>query len=203
MSLINDAIKQANKANKERGSGDAASAAGMHSADARGNRGTGGSMTGMLIVAGIVVFVLLGGVLLLLALRNTPLTTDLDAPAPTQTATPATDPVAASATPPVLAVDSTPRTDPAASALTNSVPAPVSDPAPVVATAATPVSTGPRPFPELKLQGIYYRLTDPSVMINGKTFEIGDLILDAKVIKIDRREVTLEFDGQQKVLRLQ
>jgi len=206
MSLINDAIKQANKANKERGSGDTAPAAGMQSADARNSRGTGGSMTGMIIVAGIVVFVLLGGVLLLLALRNTPLTTDLDGPAATQAATPSISPNAGPVTTQAPTLESTPRVDPVASAMTNPVPAPVGETAPSVTTtttAGTPVSTGSRPFPELKLQGIYYRLNDPSVMINGKTLEIGDLILEAKVIKIERKEVTLEFDGQQKVLRLQ
>lgn len=204
MSLINDAIKQAHKANKERQSGEATTApgAGMQTAASRpGPAATGGSMTGMLIIAGIVVFVLLGGALLFLSLRNTPLITDLDGPLPRsgQVAKPATS---APAPEPSLATGTAPQVDPTASALNNPVPAPVADSAPNI-TASTAVPSGPRPFPELKLQGIYYRLNDPSVMINGKALELGDLIDGAKVVKIDRKEVTLEFEDQQKVLRLQ
>jgi MSHA biogenesis protein MshK len=57
-------------------------------------------------------------------------------------------------------------------------------------------------FPELRLQGIYYRLNRPSALINGETVEIGDHLGDAKVIKIERRSVTLERGGQRKVLML-
>lgn len=203
MSLINDAIKQAHKANKERQPGEATTApgAGMQTAASRPGPAPGGSMTGMLIIAGIVVFVLLGGALLFLSLRNTPQITDLDDPLPRsgQVAKPA---ATSPAPEPAPAISTAPPVDPTASALNNPIPAPVAVSAPSVpATEAIPA--GPRPFPELKLQGIYYRLNDPSVMINGKALELGDLIDGAKVVKIDRKEVTLEFEEQQKVLRLQ
>lgn len=210
MSLINDAIKQAHKANKDRTPPSAPATAGMQSADAQSRPAAGDSMSGMFIIAGIVVFVLLGGALLFLSLRGTPLGTETDGVPPTGNATgtlPApVQPAAATVADSLPSATSLPAQDAAASALTNPVPEPVAPtgvPAVAPSQAVSALSTGPRPFPELKLQGIYYRLTDPSVMINGKALEIGDLIEDAKVIKIDRKEVTLELDGQQKVLRLQ
>lgn len=199
MSLINDAIKQAHKANKERTPPSVPATAGMQSADSRPRPAAGGSMSGMLIIAGIVVFVLLGGALLFLSLRDTPLTPNHESPPTTSAAPPATSVADSPAPNPPPAAEPIPRVDPTASALSNPVPAP--DAATVNPVPAA--SPGPRPFPELKLQGIYYRLTDPSVMINGKALMIGDLIEEARVIKIERKEVTLELDGQQKVLRLQ
>lgn len=209
MSLINDAIKKANQVNKERTPADpspgASVTAGMQSADARHHPVPAGSMPAVLIVAGIVVFVLLGGTLLFLSLRDSPLTTDLD-DAPARTSVPAVAPAVSSPAPePMPAVNPGPRFDPIASVMTNPVPTPVTGLPPVVAATPAPpaVPAGPRPFPELKLQGIYYRLSAPSVMISGKTLMIGDIIADARVIQIERKEVTLELDGQQKVLRLQ
>ena len=74
MSLINDAIKQANKANKDRASATPAPGtpptAGMQTAELRSTPATGGSMTGMFLIAGIVLFVLLGGSLLFLGMRS-------------------------------------------------------------------------------------------------------------------------------------
>jgi hypothetical protein len=159
----------------------------------------------VLIVAGIVVFVLLGGAMLFLSLHNTAPTSEHDSPATVGAAPSAASVTSSPAPVPPPVVEPSPRVDPSVSALSNPVPAPVVEPVSAAAPANTtpPPPTGSRPFPELKLQGIYYRLTDPSVMINGKALEIGDLIEDAKVIKIERKEVTLEFDGQQKVLRLQ
>ncbi len=218
MSLINDAIKQANKANKDRTASAPASGtpptAGMQTAEARPPAAARGSMTGMFLIAGIVVFVLLGGALLFLAMRNnnpdsatasTPrnpgpaaasapaeiiATPTLESAIPTQAAQ-LPQGQAAAATP-GLATTTAPAVGPTA---------PVTVTAPVVEVASKPA--GPRAFPELKLQGIYYRIKDPSVMINGKTLMIGDLVSDVTVTKIERKDVTVELDGQQKVLRLQ
>jgi hypothetical protein len=219
MSLINDAIKRANQANKDRqapGNPAAPSPAEMQSVDTPRSQPAGGSLTSMLLIAGIVVFVLLGGSLLFLSLSGDrssggasteSVVSEMEPPVPVPT--PVTQPDES------LAVMPVPAESLVADALQNPVPAP-STTAPVdAASAATspapptiapgPVAqpAGPRPFPELKLQGIYYRLRDPSVMINGQTLEIGDLVEDARVIRIERKEVTLELDGQQKVLRLQ
>jgi len=76
---------------------------------------------------------------------------------------------------------------------------------PTNAPPPTPVSPSPeklRVFPRVVLQGITYRTTDSSVLINGKTLFVGDRIGEAKVVAITRTAVTLEFDGQFKVLLL-
>lgn len=222
MSLINDAIKQANKANKERTPAPPAGATGgMQAADGHAPQPTGGSMTSMLLIAGIVVFVLLGGAFLFLSMRgshalNEP-TSNQPAPSMTTPQAPDDNVVAAPVTPP----ETTPKVNPAVDALNNPlppsfVPKPSSglsdsavtqtSPTPAIPDnplATTATSAAPRPFPELKLQGIYYRLNNPSVMINGQTLEIGDIVEGARVIKIERKDVTLELDGQTKILRLQ
>lgn len=78
--------------------------------------------------------------------------------------------------------------------------------------APPPVAAIPRParvaeplppsadFPALKLQGVFYRISKPSVLINGQTLYVGDLVGDVKVVKIERQSVTVEWKGQQKTL---
>jgi hypothetical protein len=218
MSLINDAIKRANQANKDRqppGNPAAPSPAEMQTVDNPQSQPAGGSMTSMLLIAGIVVFVLLGGSLLFLSMSG-----NRSNEAPVQSPVVATEPPSPANTPvpqprESLALTPAPMESPVADALQNPVPPPSTTlpgqtaaavaPSTAPAIAASPLAqpAGPRPFPELKLQGIYYRLRDPSVMINGQTLEIGDLVENARVIRIERKEVTLELDGQQKVLRLQ
>jgi hypothetical protein len=57
-------------------------------------------------------------------------------------------------------------------------------------------------IPKLKLQGIYFRRTNPSVLINGRTLFIGDRVEGARVVTIDRQTVTVEFGGQVSLLTL-
>jgi hypothetical protein len=57
-------------------------------------------------------------------------------------------------------------------------------------------------MPELKLQGIFYRLKNSSAMINGKTVNVGESVSGAKVISIDRYQVVIEFEGERKTLML-
>lgn len=74
----------------------------------------------------------------------------------------------------------------------------------VVATPVTnlePVTVEP-PAPVFKLQGIYYLPSRPSAMINSKTVFVGDSVAEAKVIAIGRESVTLDCQGQTKVLTL-
>lgn len=205
MSLINDAIKQANKANKERaqspGPATGQPTAGMQEA-APGRPPGGGSTSSLFLVAGIVLFVLLGGTLLFMAMRSRPAEDGYGAPPATATTSapavgqsPAVAPAGTQPTAPIPA--ETPAGSPVATQLT-ATPEPV-----VPVEIPEPVVPAAPEFPALKLQGIYYRVDRPSVMINGKTLEIGDIIADAKVIKIDRKDVTVEFQGQQKILRLQ
>jgi hypothetical protein len=65
------------------------------------------------------------------------------------------------------------------------------------------IAAGPPPGPEpLKLQGIFYRLSNPTALINGKTVAVGDQVSDARVIRIEREAVTLERDGKTEKLTL-
>jgi len=88
------------------------------------------------------------------------------------------------------------------SALTNATP--IADK--VVAAQATnlePVTVEPAPAPTFKLQGIFYRLSRPSAMINSRTVFVGDKVGEAKVLAIGRESVTLDCQGETKVLTLQ
>ena len=58
-------------------------------------------------------------------------------------------------------------------------------------------------FPELRLQGVFYRPANPSAMINAKSVFKGDRIDGARVIAIGRDTVTVEWKGQRKVLTIQ
>lgn len=72
-----------------------------------------------------------------------------------------------------------------------------------ITNAESPTTEPPKPAaPVLKLQGIFYRPSRPSAMINSKTVFVGDKVAQAKVLAIDRESVTLESDGQTKVLTL-
>jgi hypothetical protein len=91
-----------------------------------------------------------------------------------------------------------PKTDSPASV------APASPPAPVVAgsTPSTP-SSPPNTFPKLSLQGIYYRPSRPSAVINSKTVFVGDRVQQAKILAIDRYEVTVQWNNEVRVLAFQ
>jgi hypothetical protein len=108
----------------------------------------------------------------------------------------------------VAATTTTPATvaTPAAAqpAVANATTPPVARPAVVppaaVAVATTP--TAPVRFPALKLQSIYYRPTNPSVMINGKTLFVSDEISGVTVADITASSVTLVLSGQTNILTL-
>ena len=110
---------------------------------------------------------------------------------------------------PVAAREQPPATTPA--------PQPAGRVEPVAVTTPTPVETAPPPaapvattavesakteFPNLKLQGIFFRASNPSAMINAKTFYVGDKIQGAKVLSITQDTVTMEFSGQTSELTL-
>lgn len=57
-------------------------------------------------------------------------------------------------------------------------------------------------FPAVRLQGIFYRPTRPSAMINAKTVFIGDKVAGTKVVRITRDNVTVEWNGETKVLTM-
>ena len=72
------------------------------------------------------------------------------------------------------------------------------------AVEAVPEKLAAKPvFPEMRLQGIFYRVAKPSVLINSRTLFINDKVEGVKVIAIDRQTVTLEFGGERRVLSLE
>lgn len=71
-------------------------------------------------------------------------------------------------------------------------------------TNATPDSfLAPTKFPVLLVQGVFDRPTNSSVLINGRALFVGDFINDAKVVAIAPQQVTLEYRGMQKTLKLE
>jgi hypothetical protein len=209
MSLINDAIKKANQANKEKstqptGSGGANATNGMQ---ATGHRAPppSGSLTGMFIITGIVIFVLLGGFLLMLGMKNrTPARTRsgedvqavvvpdaIPATGPRTSPPPEAEPVVVHASIGEAVREANPHlADPAATT------------AVVLEATPPPKPAGPPEFPAVKLQGIFYRLNDPSVIINGKTLRTGEIVDGVKVTAIERSTVKVEFNDETKVLEL-
>ncbi|MEO6033891.1 MAG: hypothetical protein ABIQ35_01420 [Verrucomicrobiota bacterium] len=64
------------------------------------------------------------------------------------------------------------------------------------------IAVAPPAPPALKLQGIFFRVKNPSAMINGKLLMVGESVAGARVTKIGKEEVTMERDGQPIVLTL-
>lgn len=83
-----------------------------------------------------------------------------------------------------------------------SVSAPVATTGNDTATAA-PAIQEPAAAPAFKLQGIFYRPSNPSAVVNSKTVYIGDLILNGRIKSIDRQTVTIDVGGATQVLTLQ
>jgi len=63
-----------------------------------------------------------------------------------------------------------------------------------------PAPLPPAAFPQLKLQGIYYRKNNPAAVIDGKTLYRGDRLKGGRIVAISPQSVTLEFDGQRVTL---
>jgi hypothetical protein len=58
------------------------------------------------------------------------------------------------------------------------------------------------PGATLKLQAIFYRPNNPTAIISSKSVSRGDLVLGARVLRIDRESVVLWVNGQTNVLTL-
>jgi hypothetical protein len=65
----------------------------------------------------------------------------------------------------------------------------------------SPPATPPK-FPSLRLQSIFYRPANPSVMINGKTLFLDDEIQEVRVVDIQPASVTLVLSGYTNILTL-
>ena len=90
----------------------------------------------------------------------------------------------------------------AARALEPSTPAPAPVPAIAAVQPATPPATNSLPAagPVFKLQGLYWRPSRPSAVVNGKTVYVGDHVETARVTAIDQQSVTLNLNGESKTL---
>ena len=97
-------------------------------------------------------------------------------------------PPALPAAPPAPAVALTRTLPPVQAATTQTPPPPL---------AAAPAQTT---FPALALQGIYYRPTRPAAVINARTVYVGDRVANAKILAIDRHEVTVQWKSEVRVL---
>ena len=83
-----------------------------------------------------------------------------------------------------------------------SAPGPAGAAAPSIAPTPAPAVVKPVPFPSLRLQSIFYRPSNPSVMISGRTLYLNDEIQGVTVAAIDPSSVTLVLSGQTNVLTL-
>jgi hypothetical protein len=76
--------------------------------------------------------------------------------------------------------------------------------APATDTPAPPAAVPESPKPSsFKLQGIFFRATNPSATVNGKNVTVGSRINGATVTSITRDGVTLDAEGQTTVLTLE
>jgi len=78
-------------------------------------------------------------------------------------------------------------------------------PAPAPVAAAPPPQPAPppqKPAYQPKLKAILYSSTHASVVLDDATCEEGDFAYGMRIVKISRNEVTVECDGQIKVLRM-
>jgi len=108
--------------------------------------------------------------------------------------------------PETLAANNTTKPAPVPAAPGNSPPSAVPKIAgTATTTAAAPVGVpapAPVKFPPLRLQSIFYRPSNPSVLINGKTLFLSDEIQGVTVADISPSSVTLVLSGQTNVLTL-
>jgi hypothetical protein len=107
---------------------------------------------------------------------------------------------------PVLETKTVPITEPPPNIVVAPTPTPAPAPAPeatpvVAAKPEPPIATPPPPSPPaLKLQGIFYRTTNPTALISGNTVGVGETVSGARVLSITSQQVTLEWNGQKIVL---
>ena len=75
-------------------------------------------------------------------------------------------------------------------------------PAPVAAAPATN-EAAPVKFPDIRVQGIIFRNTNPSAIVDGKAVFVGDYIEGALVAEIDRTSLTLSIGAERQIYGLE
>jgi thiol-disulfide isomerase/thioredoxin len=77
---------------------------------------------------------------------------------------------------------------------------------PAATVAAAPIQQAApppqKPGDDPKLQGILYSASHSSVVLDGKICEEGDIVRGSRIMKIERNKVTVEYQGQIKVLTM-
>ena len=108
--------------------------------------------------------------------------------------------------PPMSAVTNAPPRKPVITIVTEPPPRTnimVISPPPVRPAPASPTTnTTEDEFPQLKLQAIFYSRTDPHALINGRTIEEGDQISGARIEKITKETVTVQWNGEVRQLKM-
>jgi cytoskeletal protein RodZ len=142
------------------------------------------------------------------ATATTPVPTDPGAQSAPASSIVATTQNASNTVPPSpVVVASSPQTSaPKPLAATAHPPAPIK-------TAPTPPATTTPPATRtaqtqtqtnsIRLQSIFYRLRNPTVIINGKTLGVGDTLDGIKVVSIQRTSVEIVQNGKYRTLTLQ
>jgi hypothetical protein len=107
----------------------------------------------------------------------------------------------------IAAIAPKPEPPPAVTEMTPAPSLPTPDPAGMTAPASVVVAVAPPVKPvegawpgELKLMAIFFSKSNPLAMINGKTVGVGELIDGIRIAKIERDQVSVEWNGQVKVL---
>src|SRR5215471_15193374 len=73
-------------------------------------------------------------------------------------------------------------------------------PAVVTITATPTVAPKEIAKPAFRLNGIFYVASKPSAVVNGKTVFVGEQVNGAKVVSISRDSVTLDMNGELKIV---
>ncbi|MDB6068742.1 MAG: hypothetical protein JWR26_4950 [Pedosphaera sp.] len=186
MSLINDALKRASEAQPK----NQAPAAGPTMRPVEIARRPG-PVFGFLLPLLILLALLFGGIMVWLWFQEA----GGDMKVRARSYPSAVNPVSAPANPPATTVAT-----PAPVAPTNAIAAAAA----VLSTNASPVVEPPKPLAVVyKLQSIFYRRRDPSVVINGKTLFVGDRVAHARVVAIDQDTATIVIStGETNTLEL-
>jgi len=95
-------------------------------------------------------------------------------------------------------------------AVTNAVAVATTNKLPVASAAratnsvANVANSAPSPvkWPSLKLQGIFYKRSSPSVVINNKTLYLDDVVDGVRIVAIDLHQVTLVLGDKTNVMVL-
>jgi hypothetical protein len=193
MSLINEALKRARKAQQQEAPPPASNLQLRPIEPAQYTRRS----PALMVLAALAVFALL----LLLVLRQ-------KAPPNAAPPGPGAQPRAALPAAPAIAPPPAPAPNAAAPAAQPIPGTPPADPSPTAAPDSGPTNVAvaaeapaPKPVPP-KLQAIIFSSVRPSIMINGKTLFIGDTLDGFRVTAISKESATLVGMDQTNVLTL-